>query len=214
MQLKDLTGMTFGNLVVLQRAIDHRTPSGQNITSWLCKCKCGKNIVVSSQNLRTGHTKSCGCLFRQHNLKHGDCANGKISRLYNIWAGMKARCYSENNPRFKYYGQRGISMCDEWLDFEKFKLWSLSNGYNDGLTIDRINNDGNYTPENCRWTTQKNQSNNSRKNVILVFNNETHTISEWSDITGISYKALWYRLNSGWEIERALTTPLKGVKHE
>lgn len=211
MKLKDLTGMKFGNLLVKHRAPDHLTPNGQRITSWACVCDCGKEIVATFQNLRSGHTKSCGCMFSQHNLKHGECVGNNISRLYNIWAGIKARCLNENNPRYKYYGKRGISICDEWLSFDEFKKWAISSGYKDNLTIDRINNNGNYEPGNCRWTTQKVQSNNSRKNVVITFDNKSHTVSEWSDIVGIPYKTLWYRLNSGWGIEKSLTEPLKQV---
>lgn len=210
MKLVDLTGMQFDALTVLQRAPNHITPSGQQCTMWLCRCQCGKEIIVSSNNLRRGHTKSCGCLFPQHNLKHSDCVNGNISRLYCIWAGMKARCYSKQNPRYKYYGARGITVCDEWKDnFASFKEWSIRNGYDDTLTIDRIDNNGIYAPDNCRWTTQKVQSNNSRMNVIITYKSESHTISEWADLVGIPYKSLWYRINSGWDIEDALTIPLK-----
>lgn len=210
-RLIDLSGAEFGNLIVLHRAPNHETPCGQAVTSWVCKCKCGKEITVTSQNLRRGHTKSCGCLIPQHNLKHGDCVNHTISRLYNIWAGMKARCYNTHNPRYEYYGKRGIKVCNGWLSFESFRRWALCNGYSDDLTIDRIDNDGDYAPGNCRWTTQKVQSNNSRKNVTIEYNHSTHTISEWADIFGIPYKTLWYRISSGWDIETALTTPLRGV---
>lgn len=211
MKLKDLTGMEFGNLVVLHRAPDHETPGGQRITTWACKCKCGKEIQVLSQNLRKGHTKSCGCMFPSHNLKHGGCIGNDKSRLYNIWAGMKARCFNKANPRYMYYGQRGIVVCEEWMEFTTFRDWAMQNGYDDTLTIDRINNNGNYEPGNCRWVVQKVQSNNSRKNKLIEFHGVTHTVSEWADITGIPYKALWYRLHSGWEIEKSFTTPLKQV---
>lgn len=201
--------MKFGNLTVLYRAPDHKTSGGQNVTVWVCRCQCGNEITVTSQNLRTGHTKSCGCLFPMHNLKHGACINPSDSRLYGIWNGMKARCLSKNNPSYSRYGKRGIKICEEWSKFEAFRDWSLLNGYNDTLTIDRIDNDGDYEPKNCRWTVVKVQSNNTRRNVKIDFQGETYTISEWSDITGIPYKALWYRLNSGWEVEKAFSTPLR-----
>lgn len=210
MKLIDLTGEQYGALTVLYRASNHITPSGQSRTCWVCKCVCSKEIVVQANNLRTGHTQSCGCMLSQHNLKHGDCTNGKVSRLYHIWAGMKARCYSEKNPRYKYYGARGIVMCDEWKDdFTVFRDWATQNGYKDTLSIDRINNDGIYSPYNCRWTNQKTQSNNSRKNVIIEYNGESHTLSEWADLAGIPYKSFWYRINAGWSIKDAVTTPLK-----
>lgn len=213
MKLIDLTGKQFGALTVLCRAPNQITPSGQNRTCWVCKCKCGKEIVVQANNLRTGHTKSCGCMFAQHNFRHGDCVNGKISRLYNIWAGMKARCYSKQNPRYKYYGARGITVCDEWKDnFPAFRDWSNEHGYADDLTIDRVNNDGIYSPDNCRWVNQKIQSNNSRMNVIIEYEGEFHTLSEWAELVGLPYKSLWYRINAGWDISDALMSPLKEGK--
>lgn len=215
MKLNDLTGKEFGELKVISRADNHITPSGQKLTKWKCECKkCGKIIEVLAHNLTRGHTRSCGCSFTQHNLKHENCVGNTVSRLYNIWAGMKARCYRKSNPRYKQYGKRGISICDEWLIFKNFETWALSNGYNDELTIDRIDNNGNYEPSNCRWVTPKIQSNNSRQNVVITFDNESHTISEWSDITGIPYKALWYRLNSGWSVQKSLTTPVGRVKQK
>lgn len=210
-QLIDLSGMEFGNLIVLHRAPNHKTPCGQSVTMWVCKCKCGKEVIVTSQNLRQGHTRSCGCLFPQHNLKHGDCISNNAPRLYRIWAGMKERCLNDRNPRYKYYGGRGIRVCDEWLSFEAFKQWALHSGYRDDLTIDRADNNDDYKPDNCRWISQKEQSNNTRRNVLIEFNQSTHTISEWADILNIPYKTLWYRISSGWDIEKALTTPPRSM---
>lgn len=212
MQLDNLKDMQFGNLKVLSRAPMHKTPSGQSVTKWVCVCICGKCIEVTAQNLKNGHTRSCGCAYKQNNLKHGECIGGNVSRLYNIWAGVKARCYSKKNPKYKYYGGRGISICDEWHDFEAFKAWAIDSGYNNNLTIDRINNDGNYEPKNCRWVNQKIQSNNCRRNVTIRFNNKEHTISEWADISGIPYKTLWNRMHSGWDVYKALTVPVRGCK--
>ena len=207
MKMIDLTGKRFGVLTVLYRTDDHLTPSGQHLTNWRCKCDCGSEIDVLSANLRKGHTQSCGCLFTQRNLKHSDCVGGKISRLYCIWAGMKARCYAKSNPRYKYYGARGITVCKEWKNnFEAFREWAFANGYDNSLTIDRINNNGMYSPDNCRLTTQ---SNNSRQNVLVEYMGENHTISEWADIVGLPYKTLWYRFNAGWGVPEALFTPLR-----
>ena len=157
-KIKDLKGQRFGKLIVLEfkeiknyRAI------------WLCKCDCGNFIAVSSNSLLSNKTKSCGCIHSQQlinrNKKHGLSE----AKLYKVWQGMKTRCY---NPNFMYYcnyGGREITICDEWLnDFKKFYDWATSNGYKEGLTIDRINNDGNYEPSNCRWVTRAEQNRNKR----------------------------------------------------
>ncbi len=119
---------------------------------------------------------------------------------------MKSRCYCESATAFDTYGGRGITVCDEWKsDFETFYKWAIDNGYNDALTIDRIDTNGNYEPSNCRWATMKEQTNNVRRNNRVEFNGVVHTVSEWSDITGINKKTLWNRLSRGWPIEKALT---------
>ena len=148
-------------------------------------------------------------------MKHGDRPKGKKIRLYNIWSHMCERC---NNPNFVYfenYGGRGIAVCDEWLgNYEAFRSWALSNGYNDRLTLDRIDNDGDYTPENCRWVTTKEQANNRRSNRMLSYNGETHNIETWCKIAGLSRHIVDGRLRRGWTVEKTLNTPLltKGGK--
>lgn len=141
----------------------------------------------------------------KYNFKHG-LSN---TRLYRIWLQMKNRCYNSKTERYSDYGGRGITVCDEWKnDFKAFYDWAMLNGYRDDLSIDRINNDENYEPSNCRWATNIEQARNSRHCHMIVFNGETHCISEWSEITGISIYVLRNRLRYGWTIERALTTPL------
>jgi DNA-binding XRE family transcriptional regulator len=117
----------------------------------------------------------------------------------NIFRGMKQRCYNEKAESYKHYGGRGIKICDEWLENpELFYEWAIENGYNDGLTIDRIDNDGNYEPSNCRWATMKEQANNTRRNVVITYNGISHKITDWSKITGIDEKTLRQRYNSGY----------------
>lgn len=142
-------------------------------------------------------------------VKHGK----KNTRLYRIWLQMKNRCFNIRTNRYKDYGGRGITICDEWKnDFTKFYDWSILNGYQKNLTIDRINNDGNYEPSNCRWVTVKIQNRNSRSNHLITFDNETHTLIEWCEIKGLTKAALQNRLRYGWSIEKSLTTPVR--KHK
>jgi len=140
------------------------------------------------------------------NYKHG----GKGTRLYRIWLNMKNRCHNPKTPPFKNYGARGITVCDEWKDdFQAFHDWAMANGYADHLTIDRIDNDGNYCPENCRWTTPLVQGNNSRHNHMITYEGETHPLREWAKILGFTYPTLSNRINTyGWDVKRAFTTPV------
>lgn len=137
---------------------------------------------------------------------------GCSSRLYYSWRHMKERCYNPSCHDYRHWGGRGITVCDAWKnDFLAFKEWALANGYEEGLTIDRIDNDGNYEPSNCRWATRAEQSNNRRCLHYLTYEGETKTISEWSRITGINTTTIYMRINTyGWSVEKALTTGAKG----
>lgn len=179
----DLTGMIFGDLIVIK--LHSKKP-----TKWLCKCKCGNTSIVDTRNLRSGHTTTCGC------SKYKTPANAthklRNHRLYNVWNGIKQRCNNPNNQRYNMYGGRGIKICDEWNDnFKNFYDWAMDNGYNENAkygecTIDRINNNGNYEPDNCRIVSFKVQANNTSRNNFITFNGETHTLSQWSEILNIS----------------------------
>ena len=140
------------------------------------------------------------------NYKHGL----KNTRLFRIWSNMKTRCYNDHSPSFKWYGARGITMCNEWRnDFKLFYEWAMSNGYRDDLTIDRIDNDGNYCPENCRWETTKSQALNTRRNHLVEMNGEIKSLSEWCEILSINYRTVQDRLKRGWSHEEALTEPVQ-----
>lgn len=153
-----------------------------------------------------------GRLCKGYIVQKGDVTyHGKSStRLYDIWRGMKERCYRPKHLRFDKYGGRGISICDEWRNsFEVFEMWAINNGYDESLTIERIDVNGNYEPNNCRWATNKEQQNNKQNNRRITWNDETKTLAEWSEIVGIKKTTLKERLNAGWDVEAALTTPVK-----
>ena len=164
---------------------------------WLCRCECGNEKIVAARQLKSGQTKSCGCLHR----KHGQFG----TRLYHIWNRMKDRCYNENHKSYKDYGGRGVVVCDEWNDFKCFEEWAITNGYDDDLTIDRIDVNGNYEPSNCKWSTKKEQANNKRNNHFVTCNGERRTITEWAEITGVTTQTIYKRLRRGWSPERAVS---------
>lgn len=217
---KDLTGQRFGKLVVIERAEDYVSPSGQPKIRWLCQCDCGNKTKVLRECLLSGTTKSCGCLRvecgKTINLKHGCTRKDNTDRLYGVWAGMKQRCYNPNHDFYHRYGARGIDVCDEWLnDYVAFKEWAYANGYDENAklnqcTIDRIDSNKGYSPENCRWVNQKVQSNGLCTNHIIEYNGESYTMSQWANILDISYDALKRRIQRGWTIERAFNQPVRG----
>lgn len=196
-KFKDLTGQKFGRLTALYRL---HNITGK--TKWLCACDCGNLKEVTLSDLKKGNTQSCGCLYKDIHTKHKKCD----TRLYCIFGAVKSRCYNKNNKRYKDYGGRGIAVCSEWKDnFQAFYDWAINNGYNDSLTIDRIDVNGNYEPSNCRWVTPKQQARNRRSNRNYTIKGETHCLSEWCEILGLNYRTVQYRINIlNQNIERAL----------
>lgn len=175
-KIKDLTGQKFGRLTVVGLA-DTETRK----TYWICKCDCGNMKSVRSDSLLCGAIKSCGCLKRKQdeiNLTKHHRHKMSGTRIYLEWSGMKSRCYNKNDTRYADWGGRGITVCEEWINsFEAFYNWAISHGYQDDLTIDRIDNDGNYCPDNCRWATRKEQARNRRSNVKIKIGNATKTLT-------------------------------------
>lgn len=200
---KDLREVKFGRLTAKTLTYD-----GKDRRCWICVCDCGKTIRVIQYDLTNGHTKSCGCLKKETKFG-GD--RRQNPRLYNIWSKLKSRCENSHCVEYKHYGGRGIKVCEEWSrepdGFKNFSEWALSNGYKGDLSIDRINNDGGYSPNNCRWVDAIIQSNNKRTNVFKEYMGEVHTIGEWAKIKNLEYSLLYHRFKKGWEIGKALNTP-------
>ena len=195
-KFKDIRGQKFGRLTALYRL--HNT---KGKTKWLCVCDCGNLKEARQDMLQNGHTKSCNCLYKKSNAIHGMYN----TRLYNTWQNIKSRCYYNKNINYKNYGQRGIAVCDEWKDdFHAFYDWAMSHGYIDTLTIDRIDVNGNYEPNNCRWITHKEQQQNKQNTIKYTINNETHCLKEWCCICGVKYTTVRSRIKRGYTIYKAL----------
>jgi hypothetical protein len=200
----DLTGKKFHFLTVKSRNTGFKGK-----TMWNCICDCGAETVVDSKNLKFGKVKSCGCL-RDKKLSAMRKTHGlSESRIYRIWLGMRKRCYTKTSKPYSRYGGRGIIVCPEWRDgFEAFYIWAMSYGYADNLSIDRIDNDSGYYPENCRWVTSKEQNNNKSNTRKITVRGIAKKLSEWSEITGLNIKLIDGRLRKGWSPEKAVETPI------
>jgi len=186
-KFQDLTGLKFGKLTVIERA--ENSPIGH--TRWDCRCECGNETIVSSSDLKSGNTKSCGCLKKKNNFKHGDIK----SKEYNAWTGAKQRCFNKKDPSYKNYGGRGITMCSRWAnDYTKF-LKDMGR-CPDGYTLDRIDNDGNYEPDNCRWASRKTQSQNTRTNRYIEYDGKRMVLAGWASKIGIRPNDLHQKLKT------------------
>lgn len=205
MKLTDRIGERYGRLVVVERAAKAANPKDTN-ARWLCKCDCGKSAVAYGCDLKRGKVVSCGCWNAEKRIKHG------MSRTHinGVWRGMLDRCRNPKSREFGNYGGRGIKVCERWNDFSAF--FADMGHRPPGYQIDRINNDGNYEPGNCRWATPKQQQNNKRETRMLEFNGKTQSLGYWAVETGIKWDTLRCRLRYGWSAEKTLTTPVLKIK--
>lgn len=197
----DETGNKYGRLLVTKYA-----GKIKNKTSWECTCDCGNKKIVPGIYLRTGQTRSCGCLHREELIarqKKYDVSK----RLRHIWHKIIGRCENEKNKNYKYYGGKGIKVCAAWHDPYQFFQWAMSNGYSEELTIDRIDYKGNYGPDNCRWVTIKKQQNNKSDNRYETINGTTKTVQEWIEYFGVDAGMVRSRLARGWEFEKSISLP-------
>lgn len=209
--IKDYTGLKFERLMVIG---DVGKRDKKNRVLWLCRCECGNAVYVQGYLLGKG-VKSCGCLRNEKLIQRSTTHGKKHTRLYRTWRGIKQRCNNPNNPDYKHYGERGITVCQEWAnDFQKFYDWAMKNGYRDDLTIDRKDNAKGYCPENCRWVDRLEQSNNTRTNRNLTYKGKTQTIAMWARETGILTRTISYRINHGWSAEKALSTLTQRKKED
>lgn len=209
----DITGQKFGNLTAIRRANSKRQNCGKLVTYWECICDCGNKKIVRRDQLMDGTIKSCGCLKRKYKYN--------CPRLYTIWRHMIERCTYAKNSNYKNYGGRGIKVCEEWSSkrngFDCFYEWAIKNGYNPNAnfqecTLDRINNNGNYEPSNCRWVTNYIQSRNKNNNVYIKYNGENKIMADWAKQYNIKPNIFRYRYINGWSFEKIVNTPVKKRK--
>lgn len=200
----DLSGQKFNSLLVIEHA--GRNHIGKHI--YLCKCDCGKSVILRGEDVKSGNTKSCGCLrskmVADKNFKHGYAH----TPMYNVWSSIKARCLNHNDKQYSDYGGRGITICESWMQYENFHD-DMINTYKHGLSIERVDNNKGYGKENCIWADRITQANNKRRNRFMEYDGEKMTVSQMAKKYNIHPSVLQSRLRVGWSVEKALTTPSK-----
>ena len=206
----DLTGRKFGRLTVIERAEDYITPSdGRHRARWKCICECGNYTFSRQTSLLHGDALSCGCLRDERFLNGVSKHNGVGTRLYNIWNSMRQRCNNPKNRAYHNYGGRGIKICKEWDNFATFRDWAISTGYDEKaaygqFTLDRVDVDGSYSPDNCKWITMREQGLNKRNTVKLTYNGVTMPLKMWAKTLNLNYSTLWKRYSLGKTPEQIL----------
>lgn len=217
-KLVDIAGSRYGRLTVIKRVENYVSPKGCKKARWLCLCDCGKQHIATQNQLNRGIVKSCGCLKEEiarkqqqtliksgtahPRFKHGGTVEHKQERLYRVWANIRKRCTNPNDKNYKHYGGRGISCCPEWDEYASFRDWAMASGYDPDApkgqcTIDRIDVNGNYCPENCRWASQKDQMNNVRTNRKVLYEGRYYTAKQLAQKLGLPYQTVISRINRG-----------------
>lgn len=211
----DLTGNKYGRLTVVSMVGRKYTKGGYPYYAWECICDCGNRYVANGCSLKTGSTKSCGCITKEKRAI-GDLTKThglSKTKLYNCWQNMKKRCDKKNASCYEDYGGRGITYCEEWKSFESFRDWAFENGYKETLTLDRINVDGNYCPENCRWVDAFTQANNTRRNHYISYGGEKYTAAELARLFNVNYHTFLSRIQRGVPVEDCLKEKLQSPKY-
>lgn len=206
---EDLTGKRFGMLTVLEEAEPYISLQGLSFTRWKCRCDCGSEKIAKSADLKNGKTNNCGCQTRKKKAKAKTIHGLSKTRIKGVWLNMLNRCNNPNCYEYESYGGRGITVCEEWRKLENFAKWAYVNGYDENAehgecTIDRIDNNKGYFPDNCRWITNKEQANNKRNNHFIEFKGKRQTIAQWAEELGINKGTLSSRILNGWSLEKAL----------
>lgn len=197
---EDMTGRRFGMLTVVSRAENGKYGDAM----WQCQCDCGGTVIVRAGDLRRGSTKSCKCMKREWNRESHTTHGLSNTRLHKIWSMVIERCNNHNHVQYHRYGGRGIKMCEEWeKDFVAFYEWAMANGYEDGLTLDREDNDKGYSPDNCRWITMREQQHNRSNNHLVTMNGRTQNVTQWCNELGVNRAYVYKRLKKGWSPEKA-----------
>lgn len=200
---EDLTGRRFGYLTALERA-----PKGtKSRTSWLCECECGRRKVVLAFNLKSGASRSCGCRVRAATIARSTTHGKNLTPEHKVWKGLRKRCRNRNEGGYSNYGGRGIAVCERWDQFENF-LADMGERPSSKHTIDRVDNDGPYSPDNCRWATRRAQMNNVRKNVLLEHGGCRFSVAQWARVLSVPAFRIYSRLRAGWSVDAALFRPV------
>ena len=207
MSIKDLTGKRFGRLIVLERHVNAQKTNRE--AKWMCKCDCGNNVTVAGYSLRSGRTKSCGCYQKERASESNTTHGQSKSKLYYVWNNMLQRCYNPKHIDYELYGQRGIQVCEDWHTFENFYSWALKAGYSSDrhntCTIDRLDNNAGYAPNNCRLATGTQQARNRRNTLLVEYNGVVKPLKSWCEELKIPYITTWRRIKVlNWSVKDAL----------
>lgn len=208
-------GRRFGKLIIIDEVDGYVFPDGQKARRFRCRCDCGAITTPLLRCLIRGETTSCGCAHRGRTIARNTTHGLTHHPLNSIWRGMKKRCTNGKCRQYRYYGGRGISICDDWMrSFQSFYKWAITHGYERGLQIERKDNNGNYSPDNCEWTTRFVQMNNTRKNRFIQYQGRVFTIAQLARHIGLSYGTVWNRVKRNWKIEYVVSRPLAVRKYD